>query len=271
MQPMMKSQQKTMNRQPAPPRRPPQKPVHGTAYSSLALLIVAAIAAGKNLPAQTHALHAAGTLQQQETTARPTPPRGAAVGVEARPAPEARVAPPPDPIWPANQPLHEATITWENRGLEIDANNSSLVQILHQVLSQTGTAIQGLAQDQRMFGTYGPGPVGEVLSKLLDDSGYNVLMIGGRETNIPREIVLTVRAAFRPAMAESNRARGFPDDDEADPPSETPPAPQMVTPFGNGDSGKPETPQQIMQDILSRQQKIDQLSQQKDQQQNPQP
>jgi hypothetical protein len=44
----------------------------------------------------------------------------------------------------------------------------------------------------------------------------------------------------------------------------------METPFGNGDSGKPETPQQIMQDILSRQQKIDQQSQQADQQKSPQ-
>jgi hypothetical protein len=44
----------------------------------------------------------------------------------------------------------------------------------------------------------------------------------------------------------------------------------MKTPFGNGDSGSPETPQQIMQDVLNRQQKIDQQQQKQNQHNNPQ-
>ncbi len=43
----------------------------------------------------------------------------------------------------------------------------------------------------------------------------------------------------------------------------------MKTPFGNGDSGAPEAPQQIMQDVLGRQQKIDQQPQKPNQQSHP--
>lgn len=159
---------------------------------------------------------------------------------------------------------------WNSRSLEIEADNSSLIEILHQVLADTGAKLQGLAQDQRIFGTYGPGPPGDVLSKLLDNSGYNVLMIGGHDTGVPLEIVLSVRPADSPQVAANNRSSANADDDEAEPPLELAHPPQTVTPFGNGDSGKPETPQQVMQDILSRQQKIDQESQQKEPQDNPQ-
>jgi hypothetical protein len=156
-------------------------------------------------------------------------------------------------------------VSWDSRGLEIEACNSSLSRILQQVLAETGTQLQGLTQDQRIFGAYGPGPARDVLSELLDDSGYNVLMIGGRDTDAPLEIVLSVRPPASPQATSKVRNPGNPDDEDADPPPESPPPPPMVTPFGNGDSGKPENPQQVMQDILSRQPKIDQQQQEKQQ------
>lgn len=234
--------------------------MRGTALTALTLLVVVAILGGRNLPAQTHVPQAMKPIQQQEAPASPP-----------RPAPQAIAAPPAAPaapVWPANQPLHQARVNWDSRSLEIEADNSSLVEILQQVLGATGIELQGLAQDQRIFGTYGPGPARDVLSKLLDDSGYNVLMMGGLDPDDPLQVVLTVRSPASPAEVENNRNRHTSDDDEADPPSEPPDAPQMVTPFGNGDSGKPETPQQVMQDILSRQPRIDQ--QQEKQQSNPQ-
>ena len=256
----------------------------------LALLAVSAILGGKNLPAQTDAPQSTKPAQQQKAAAKTAKPRrGAAaqarvISVVPRPAPEAMAAPAPAapaPNWPADQPPNQAKVSWDSRGLEIEASNSSLDQVLRQVAADTGARLEGLAEnqrildqgilDQRIFGTYGPGPAGDVLSKLLDGSGCNVLMIGGRDADAPLEIVLTVSSPASPQTEANNRNRSNPEDDDAPEPlePETPAPPPMKTPFGNGDSGSPETPQQIMQDILDRQQKIDQQPQQ--QQNNPQP
>jgi hypothetical protein len=252
--------------------------VRRVALSVLALLAVPAILGGKNLPAQTHAAQSTKPAQQQKAIAKPVHPHDRAAvhahvaSIEPRPAPEAIAAPPPAPpalIWPANQPPTQAKVSWDSRGLEIEASNSSLDQILHQVAADTGAKLEGLTQDKRIFGAYGPGPARDVLSQLLDGSGYNVLMIGGRDADAPLEVVFSVSSPAGPQTAANNGNHSNPDDDAAEPlQPETSPPPPMKTPFGNGDSGSPETPQQVMQDILDRQQKIDQ--QQKDQQNNPQ-
>ncbi|MGH9607040.1 MAG: hypothetical protein ACRD3N_15235 [Terracidiphilus sp.] len=250
------------------------------ALSVLALLAVPAILGGKNLAAQTHAPQAAKPAPQQQAAAKPAQPRrraaahARAASIERRPAPESMAAlpaAPPAPIWPANQPPNQAKVSWDSRGLEIEASNSSLDQILRQVAVDTGAKLQGLTRDRRIFGIYGPGPSRDVLSKLLDGSGYNVLMIGGRDADGPLEIVLSVSSPASLQRSGNNRNRSNSDDDEADPPPVPPRPPPMETPFGNGDAGKPENPQQIMEDILARQHKIDQVAQQQqDQQNNPQ-
>jgi hypothetical protein len=279
---MMQPPPKTMNTQPAPSRLRWQgfleMLVSGLALSVLALLAVPAILGVKNLPAQTHAPQSTKPAQKQKAVARPAQPRRRAAAyarvasIESGPAPGAIAAPPsapPAPIWPADQPPNQAKVSWDSRGLEIEASNSSLDQILHQVAADTGTKLEGLTQDQRIFGTYGPGPVRDVLSKLLDGSGYNVLMIEGRDADAPLEVVFFVSSLASPQTVANNRNRSNPEDDDAEPLKPgPPPPPPMKTPFGNGDSGAPETPRQIMQDVLDRQQKIDQ--QQQDQQNKPQ-
>lgn len=275
MQQMTKPRLK-MNCWPVPSRSHRQgfaeRSVIRLALSVLAVLAVAAVLGGKTLHAQTYVPQTTPQAQQPETAAEPyqlrrAPAYGAA-SRQSRPVPEAIAARPSDapPIWAANQQLSEARVNWDTRGLEIEAHNASLVQILHQVLGDTGITFQGIAQDQPIFGTYGPGPAREVLAELLDGSGYNVLIIGGRDTHTPLEIVLSVALPVRPQTATNNQNGSKPEDDDADPPPESPPPAPMETPFGNGDSGNPETPEQIMQDILSRQRKIDQ--QQQEQQQN---
>lgn len=276
MQQMMQPRPTTMNPQPAPSRLRPQgfleALVRGLASSVLALLVVSAVLGGEKLPAQTHALQTTKPMQQQRRTQtrRRATAHARAASTECSPAPEAIVGPspaPPAPIWPANRPPDQATVSWDSRGLEIEASNSSLDQILHQVAVDTGAKLEGLTQDQRIFGTYGPGPARDVLSKLLAGSGYNVLMIGGRGADSPLEVVLSVSSPTDPQTA-NNRNRSNAEEDEADPAPDPPRPPPTETPFGNGDSGKPETPRQIMQDILDRQRKIDQQTQ--DQRNNPQ-
>jgi len=274
-----------MNPQPAPsrPRRRRflQTLVRGVARSVFALLAVPAILGGKSLPAQTQARQSTKLAQQQKIAAKSVQARRRAVAharvasIEPGPAPEAIAAPPPlppAPIWPANQPPTPATVSWDSRGLAIEASNSSLYQILHQVAVETGAKFEGLTQDQRVFGTYGPGPARDVLSKLLDGSGYNVLIIGGRDADAPIEVDFFVSSPATSQTDANDRNRRNPEDDDAAEPPESPapPPPQMKTPFGNGDSGSPETPQQIMEDIFNRQPKIDQQMQHQEQQNNPQ-
>src|SRR6185437_12378146 len=116
---------------------------------------------------------------------------------EAKAAQEAAAAPPapPPPDWPVNHQPNPATVVWDSRGLEIQASNSSLGQILHDVATDTGAKLEGLGEgrnsDQRIFGNYGPGPAREVISKLLDGSGYNVVMIGGTGDQPPQQIILS--------------------------------------------------------------------------------
>jgi hypothetical protein len=109
-----------------------------------------------------------------------------------------------------------------------------------------------------------------VLLKLLDGSGYNVLIIGGRDTAAPLEIVLSARSPAGPQTAANNQNRCNSEQLEPEPqpnyPPE-PPRPQSVqNPFGNGEP--PRHPLQFTQEILQRQQKIDQQQQQQQDQQN---
>ena len=260
----------------------------GVALTILAPLIVG----GKKLAAQTDALPATGQVQQQkDNVAQPRRSAGApdqAAAMQFRPAPEPiGVRPPAQPslIWPANhaaeQPANRAKVSWDSRGLEIEASNSSLRQILHQVAAETGAKLEGITQDQRIFGSYGPGPGCEVLSELLEGSGYNVLLIGSRDGVAPLSIILTARSPGSAQTGTSNRNRSSSADDEAaeqptpDPQPDHPgqPAgPQAAqNPFANG-GPPPHDALQFMQEILQRQQVIDQQQEQKqkDQQKNPQ-
>jgi hypothetical protein len=277
---VMRSGPKTMNPQPAPSCLYRQGPL-GTlilrpAFLVLALLVLTAVVGGKNLSAKTHALQATEPAQQQKTaqSRHRAAVHADSASTQRQPTPEAITS--PTPIWPANQPPNQAKVSWDGRGLEIEAFNSSLNQILHEVAADTGAKLEGLTQDQRVFGSYGPGPEISVLSKLLEGSGYNVLMIGNGDTDVPLEIVLSARSPANRRTAANNQNRSNSQDDEAGKRPEPEPQPDhsaeasrpqtVQNPFGNGEP--PRDPQQFMQEILQRQQQIDQ--QQHDQQNNPQ-
>jgi hypothetical protein len=239
----------------------------GLLFSVLAVLAVPAMLGGRKLLSQTQ------KPEQQEAAGKPRRRSAAHAYAASNPhrlAPEAIVAPPPAlpaPIWPADQPPNPATVRWDIRGLEIEASNSSLDQILHRVATDTGAKLEGLTRDQRIFGSYGPGPACDVLSKLLDGSGYNVLMIGSRGADAPLQIILSARSPASPKTGAHNQNRSNSEDEEAAKQIEPePPRSQLnQNPFANGES--PRDPVQFMQEILQRQQKIDQ-QQQQDQQDN---
>ncbi len=116
----------------------------------------------------------------------------------AEPIPEpVRPPDPPPPDWPVNAKATPASVEWNGRDLSVAAANSSLQQILKDVSLAIGVKVDGMsgsAGDQRIFGNYGPAPARDVLTRLLDGSGYNVLMIGDQGEGTPRQILLTSKA-----------------------------------------------------------------------------
>jgi hypothetical protein len=210
-----------------------------------------------------------GSPQQQAPAAGPT---GPAATPKAPPASQ-------DPAWPANNKPSPATVVWDSQGLRIQANNSSLDQILHDVAADTGATVDGMSQDERIFGEYGPGPARDVLSQILDGSAYNMIMIGDSGHGTPRQILLSSRT---PGTAKSDAAHGGntnedseveePPEPQPEPVQEQPqpqPQPQPIqNPFGGG--MPPRSPQEIMQQMQQRQQQMQQQLQQQQQQQQQQ-
>jgi hypothetical protein len=98
--------------------------------------------------------------------------------------------------------------------LEVDADNSSLNQILHDIGRATGMKITGGVADGRVFGTYGPGAPAAILESLLDGAGVNMLL-KETATGSPAELILTPRngpaTPPNPADAEDVAAESVPE------------------------------------------------------------
>jgi hypothetical protein len=188
--------------------------------------------------------------------------------------------PPPPPDWPMNDKPSPATVVWDATGLRINASNSSLQQILSEVSTETGTKVEGMGADQRVYGVYGPGQARDVLSQLLQGSGYNILVAGDIGHGAPRQVVLSPRQSVaRGAQPAVNRPPQDQDDDvqeqqpeEPQPllPPQPPPTQLPVRPGFGGPNGPIRTPQQIMEEMQQRQLQQQQQQQQL-QQANPQP
>jgi hypothetical protein len=132
---------------------------------------------------------------------------------------------PEAPHWPANDKPSDASVTWDSQGLRIEAENSSLQQILKDVSAATGAKVEGLAADQRVFGDYGPGQAREVLSQLLEGSGYNVIMIGDQGEGTPRQIVLSRRSGGGAQSAASPALPAVASEEENEPEEQQPESP----------------------------------------------
>ncbi len=210
----------------------------------IALAVISILFAGAPLIAQTPATTTAKTAAPQKTASAKKKPsakhkKNAQKPQEAKPAVAAApvVAPvaPPMPKWPANDRPSEASVVWDSHGLQIVAANSSLAQILHEVSTKTGATLEGFIQDQRVFGTYGPGPARDVLAHLLEGSGYNIVLIGDQGQGTPRRIVLSISGAVGAPIPAATRGinplphDGDDDDSDAEPP-EQPEPPQMPPP-----------------------------------------
>lgn len=154
-------------------------------------------------------------------------------------------------IPPAEQAAKPATILYNQGELSVDAQNSSLRQILSQIAAQTGLRVEGLTQDERIYGKYGPGPLTSTVSSLLDGSGYNYVIIGDIASHSPVSLVLTPRSnapsqqpsATPPPATASNQEPAPPANAEG---AEGTPS---VQPQDADDPTRPKTPQEIFDEL----------------------
>lgn len=248
--------------------------MRSAALLALAFLTITSRAAQSPLQSATST---AQQTQARKLQAHPKPKK-------QQPPPVAETPPPPPmPNWPVNDKPSPASVIWDATGLRINASNSSLQQILSEISTETGTKVEGMGADQRVYGVYGPGQARDVLSQLLQGSGYNILLAGDIGHGAPRQIVLSPRQGNNTpgAQASMNRPPQDQDEDVPEPPEEQsqpptlPPQPQPQNPsrpgFG-GPNGPVRTPQQIMEEMQQRQLLQQQQQQQMQlQQANPQP
>lgn len=148
-----------------------------------------------------------------------------------KPAPVASATMPANtPDWPVNEAPKPAAVQWDSRGLSIQAQNSSLKEILNEIVEKTGAKLEGVVleggADQRVFGDYGPGTADTVLAQLLNGSGYNVMLIGDQGQGTPKEIVLSKPSAAsnQPPPPPQNSEED--EEYEQDQPVVQPPMPQ---------------------------------------------
>lgn len=180
-----------------------------------------------------------------------------------------------------DQPAKPAQVQLNAGKLSVNADNSTLSGILHDISARTGMTVDGLSRDQRIFGSYGPAAPREVLSALLDGLGYNVMMVGALDNGAPRALTLAPRTGG--GVATGNRATTMPrqnnNDDEDDsspeqqdtpqpprpepnPPEANQPPEQQQPPANPGQPGQVKTPQQMLQELQQmRQQQLQQQQQ----------
>ena len=151
-----------------------------------------------------------------------------------------------------DKPAGPARITLNTGSLAVDANNSSLSQILKD-LGATGMSVDGFEKDTRVFGVYGPGQPSEVIAELLDGAGYNFMMVGETDAGTPREVILTARSDAPISAPQPVSPQQQEEEEEPPPPPQQMEEPlQPRTPPGTtppGDQQRPRTPQEMLQEL----------------------
>ena len=113
------------------------------------------------------------------------PQKSAPLGAKASPAAEpARPASPParlspaQPALPPIEPVRPPVVAWDGSRLTIDAENSTLSDVLLAIRSRTGASIEmpGSASAERVAIHIGPAPIREVLSSLLYGTNFNYVI-----------------------------------------------------------------------------------------------
>ncbi len=115
------------------------------------------------------------------------------------PAAEPATPAPPAPVVlpPTQNPSHPPVISWDGKLLTIDAENSSLADVLLGIRSRTGASIEmpGSTRGERIAIHLGPAPIREVLSSLLYGTDFNYVIQSAEDDETALgKVILTSRS-----------------------------------------------------------------------------
>jgi len=210
-------------------------------------------------------------------------------------APAVPSSEPAVPLSPEQLPASPPQVAFSSGMLTITANNATLGDILRAVHRQTGAAVDlpGNATD-RVVGRFGPGPVRDVMTLLLNGSHFNYVLLGSATdpNALERVVLISKSTGMEPAGQQANAAvpsqapvavpqatenADLSNDDSPEMPQDAdtaddqanqnsqPDEQQQPNPFGQ--RGNVKTPEQLLQELQQRQQQLQQQQQQQMQQQ----
>ena len=276
--------------------------------TGIVLLVAASCAAQQPAFPRPRPPFMPGMRQQATPQQTPSPAPSATPQQTASPTPA--VSPEPAisgaPLSAEQQPTSPPQVAFNNGILTIIADNSSLGDILRAVHHQTGATVDipGNATE-RVVGKFGPGPVRDVLSMLLNGSHFNYVLLGSatNPNGLDRVMLISKSAGGEEPTQQANAAPPpqqqptapvaaqqpifggeVSSDDAAEAPQQDQPGEGLfddqanqqaqqddqqqlqASPFGQGANVK--TPEQLLQELQQRQQ---QMMQQQQQGGNPQP
>ena len=207
---------------------------------------------GMNFP------HAQGPVQQQT----PPQPQPNPQATSAQPAQQQPLA----PYGLALQPATPPRISYAGGQLTVSADNSSLPDILSNVMKITGARLEGTRppESDRVFGKFGPGTPRDVLNSLLAGSHYDYILIGGLDDpGEVRQVLLSQHgSALQGVGTAGNQAANQPNSEEEQENQENEPAviaqpepPPPPPPAANNPSEptpgqqQVKTPEQLLQEL----------------------
>lgn len=163
-------------------------------------------------------------LRKDAASALPAAAPAAAPAPVAPPVEPALVlAEPPAPI---QAPTHPPKVSWNGKELTVDADNSSLMEILMAVRTKTGALVDvpDSVSNERVAVHIGPAPIRDVLEALLYGTSFDYALQATDDGAGLRSLVLTTRAGK--------------DDEPAVAVADHPLPPGVHKMKGNGPSGK---------------------------------
>jgi hypothetical protein len=130
---------------------------------------------------------------------------------EPQPQPQVQATPPPPPT-PAQLPPSPARVSMRNGLLTIEANNSTLADVLAGVRRETKAAIDlpPGASGERVVANLGPGTPQNVLSSLFNGSRFDYIILGSQDQpDAVQRVILRAKSGPEPA-ANAVTANGNP-------------------------------------------------------------
>jgi hypothetical protein len=140
----------------------------------------------------TSAVHAQSEPNNNSSKRNNEPIRATSPAIPQEVSPRAVVPTPPRHA--VEEPTRPAVVAWDGQQLTIDAENSTLADILVAVKNQTGATINipGSAWGERVFVHLGPGPPRDILSSLIYGLPFDYIVETAEDDpNTLRSVALT--------------------------------------------------------------------------------